>query len=184
MPTIGIHSLVTRQTPGSRFSHFDGTLQQVAVLGVEHFDAGGKPGYREGVRLVSVPAAGFFSGVVEVTPDTDLRATFEARSAGEDPYLSVVAVGGEKLPALHVELVLYRRDVLLEDGPDAAKTGADWELISINARPTAEDEPMTPMAMARNMLSLPGGTEATYTAEEFARAILYWSCRANIAETA
>ena len=37
---------------------------------------------------------------------------------------------------------------------------------------------MHPVAMARNMLGLPGGSEATYTAEEFATAIVYWSTRA------
>jgi hypothetical protein len=92
-----------------------------------------------------------------------------------------VAVGGDKLPAAAVELVLYRRDVLLEEGPDAVSTEAEWELVSINARPTEGPEPMTPMAMARNMAELKGGTAATYTAEQFVESILYWSRRANIA---
>ena len=37
---------------------------------------------------------------------------------------------------------------------------------------------MTPMAMARNFLALPGGTKAEYTAAQFAEAIIYWSTRA------
>ncbi len=132
--------------------------------------------------LVSVPAAGFFSGVVEVTDETQVRATFTARRPGEDPFIDVVAIGAEKLPAEHVDLVLYRRDVLLEDGADSVGTDCEWELVSINARPTPEPEPMSPMAMARNFLELPGGTKADYTAEEFARAILYWSCRAMVGD--
>ena len=51
------------------------------------------------------------------------------------------------------------------------------------ATATRGAEPPTPMAMARNMangLGLPegiGGTARTYSAEEFMRAILYWSKR-------
>jgi len=181
MPSIGINPFVRRQTADSRFSHFDGALERVIGLGRDFFDKA-KPGYRDGVVLVAVPAAGFFSGVVELTPETKLRTTFVARQPGEDPVKVTEAIGAEKLPALHVELVLYRRDVLLEDGPDAAPSGADWELISINARPTPEPEPLTPDAMARNFLVLPGGTKADYTAEEFAQSILYWSCRAMAGE--
>ena len=116
--------------------------------------------------------------MVEVTPETLLKATFEARRDGENACVQVIVLGGEKLPAQLVDIVVYRRDVLLEDGSDAVSTGADWEIVSINARPTEEPEPLTPMAMARNMLDLPGGTKAEYSAEEFAHAIVYWSRRA------
>jgi hypothetical protein len=172
---IGVNAFVGRQTAESKFSHFDGDHQRVANMAADFFHEA-KQGYRDGVMLVSVPAAGFFSGVVEVWPDTVLRATFSARRDNEEPFLSVEAVGAAKLPAKHVELVLYRRDVLLEDND--ASTECEWELISINARPTEEQEPLTPMAMARNFLKLEGGTEADYSAKEFADAILYWSTRA------
>lgn len=183
MPTVGVNPFVRRQTAESRFSHFNGLLGHVANMAREHFEKA-KPGYRDGVVLVEVPARGFFSGVVEVTEETVLRASFASRRPGEDPFVSVEAIGAEKLTAEHVELVLYRRDVLLEEGPDAVNKEEDyeWELVSINARPTPEPEPMTPVAMARNFLELPGGTKAEYTAEEFARAILYWSCRAMTGE--
>lgn len=181
MPSIGINPFVRRQTVESRFSHFEGDLQRVANMAKDMFSKA-KPGYRDGVLLVTVPAEGFFSGVVEVTEETKLKTTFEARRKGEDPVLVTVAIGAEKLPAENVELVLYRRDVLLEEGEDSAPTGCEWELVSINARPTPEPEPMTPDAMARNFLALPGGTKAEYTAEEFARSILYWSCRAMAGE--
>lgn len=174
---IGINSFVTRQTADSKFSHFGGSWEELVSL-VEKYFGEAKSGYRDGVMLVPVPSDGFFSGVVEVNSDTPLKATFEARRKGEDPYLQIVALGGEKLPAKTVDVVLYRRDVLLEEGPDHVSTEAEWEVISINARPTEEPEPLTPMAMARNFLVLPGGTKADYTAEEFARSIIYWSKRA------
>lgn len=177
---IGINSFVLRQTADSKFSHYSGSWEELASLVERHFGEA-KPGYRDGVLLVPVPSEGFFSGVVEITPDTPLKitkATFEARRKGEDPYLQIVALGGEKLPAKMVDVVLYGRDVLLEEGPDRVSTEAEWEVISLNARPTEEPEPLTPMAMARNFLVRPGGTKAEYTAEEFAHSIIYWSKRA------
>ncbi len=171
MPSIGVNVFVRRQTRESGFSYFDGALQRVANLAKDYFP--GKTGYRDGVMLVSVPAEGFFSGVVGICPDTKLVATFAARKEGEEPFVSVRAIGAETLPAGHVELVLYRRDVLLEDA--SGTTECEWELVSINARPTKEPEPMTPMAMARNFLVLEGGTKASYTAQQFADSILYWS---------
>lgn len=179
-PSIAVNEFVTRQTRGSKFSHYEGELERVADM-VQAAFGNAKPGYRDGVKLVPVPAAGFFSGVVEITPETKLRATFTARRPDEDPFVSVEALAGEKLPAEHVEVVIYHRDVLIEGG-DKPSTDAEWEIVSINARPTPEPEPMTPMAMARNFLELPGGTKADYSAEDFARAILYWSCRANLAQ--
>lgn len=170
---VDFNQLALRQTPESKYSHFDGSLDELRVL-VEINLPKARPGHRDGVILVPVPPEGFFSGVVEVTPDTPLKAEFSARRKGEDPYISVVAVGGEKLPAVVVEAVCYQHDVL---GGDAS-TEAEWEIVSLNARPTQEPEPPTPVAMARNLLELPGGTKATYTAEEFARSIMYWSKRA------
>lgn len=173
MTTIDINALALRQTAKSKYSHFAGTAEELISLVEGNFNQQ-KAGYRDGVVLVPVSAENFFSGVVEVTPDTPLRATFGARRKGEDPYVQIEAVGGEKLPAKVVEVVCYRHDVL---GADAS-TEAEWEVVSINARPTEEPEPLTPVAMARNFLELPGGTKATYTAEAFAHAIMYWSKRA------
>jgi hypothetical protein len=176
MSLIGVSNFVQRrQTRESRFSHHIWSWDVVAEMAAASFDHA-KPGYRDGVKLVPVPPGGFYCGVVEVTADTPLKATFEARREGESAHIIVVATGGEKLPALAVDIVIYRKDVLLEDGDEV--TGADWDIISVNARPTLEPEPMHPLAMARNQAHLPGGTKAEYTAEEYVRAILYWSTRA------
>jgi hypothetical protein len=172
---IGINEFVRRQTADSKFSYFVGTDEELVGL-VEANFANAKPGYRDGVLVVSVPAEGFFSGVVELTLDTPLKASFEARREGEEAFVQVVAVGGEKLPAQAVDIVLYRRDVLEEDGDSVS--GAEWDIISLNARPTEGPEPLTPMAMARNFLHLAGGTASEYSAREFAEAIIYWSSRA------
>ena len=172
---IGVNKFCLRQTPESRFSHFDGTWEAL-VHKVEEYFGDAKPGYRDGVVLVSVPPEGFFSGVVEVTTETPLKATFERRHEGEDAFVQVVAVNGQKLPAKAVDIVLYRKDVLAADGDETS--GAEWDIISINARPTEGEEPAHPVAMARNFLGLPGGTKVEYTAQQFAEAVMYWSHRA------
>lgn len=176
-PAIGVNSLVLRQTAESRFSHFGGSWDELVTL-VEKFLPMASGGYRDGVLLVPVPAEGFFSGVVQATSETPFRTTFESRRPEEAAYLQTVALGGEKLPARAVDVVVYRRDILLEEGADAVSTEARWEIVSINARPTVYAEPLTPMAMARNFLELPGGTKAEYTPQQFAEAIIYWSQRA------
>ncbi len=175
MGKVAINNFVRRQTENSQFSHFTGTWDELIELVEKNFDRA-QSGYRDGVVLVPVPAEGFFTGVVEVNEASELLAKFEARRSGEEPYVRVLA-RGEKLPAEAVEIVLYRHDVLGDD----ASACVEWEIVSINARPTEGPEPMSPVAMARNFLDLPGGTKADYSAEEFARAIIYWSKRAMIA---
>ena len=108
---------------------------------------------------------------MELTPFTVLKAEFKERRKGEEKYLSVHALGREKVPALQVELVVYDRVTLGED----ATSQADYEIVSVNARGTTGPEPMSPVAMMRNFLGLSGGTETVYTAEQFAEAIRYWS---------
>ncbi len=169
---VAVGSFVKRQTPESRYSHHQWHWDYIADLVAANMKYA-KPGYRNGVMLVPVPPDGFFCGVVEVTKDTPLYAKFESRRMPEDPYIVIEAAGGEKLPAKAVEIVIYHHDVLAEN--NEADTDAEWEIVSINARPTLWPEPMTPMAMARNMLQLPGGTKAEYTAQQFAEAIVYWS---------
>ena len=175
-----IAGFVKRQTPESRFSHFDGTWEELEEM-VERQLSRATQGYRKGVMLVGVPARGFFSSVVTLTPETALRAKFEARREGEKPYIVIEAVDGEKSEAHFVEVVIYHRDVLAEEGE--VTHDAEWEIISINARRRFDPEPMTPMAMARNMLELPGGTKAEYTAQQFAESIVYWNQHAMLGQS-
>lgn len=155
-----------------------------------------RDGYKPGVLLVSVPPivqllseddvdnCRFYSGVVEVTNadsgchycgnPTNLGVRFQARREGEAKFLEVLAYG-EKQEAKFVDLVLYSRALLIEEGEEVGDE--DYQIVSINARLDEEPEPMTPMAMARNQLGLPGGTKAEYTAEQMAKSIIYWSTR-------
>lgn len=172
---IVVNPFCRRQTADSRYSHFAGTWDELVELVRNHFS-----GSEEKVVAVDVPPEGFFSGVTKLSEGVELKAEFSARRKGEEPYVRITAVGGEKLPASAVQIILYSREALGEDSSDPE---ADWEIVSINASASARDgepEPPTPVAMARNLLGMAGGTKRDYTAEEFARAIIFWSQHAMI----
>lgn len=163
-----------RNVPESGFSHYDGRWGELVELVEKHFDNHEK-GDNDGVVLVNVPAEGFYCGVVVVDEDTPLVTKFEARREDEDPFLQTLALV-PKPPAKVVQVVLYHHSILGKDG-----NGLDeWEVVSINARASEEPETPSPVAMARNYLELPGGTKTEYTAEQFAKAIICWSRRANV----
>jgi hypothetical protein len=179
MSHVAINPFVRRQTAASQFSHYEGSWEKLAELVEAHLDQA-KPGYMDGVKLVPVPADGFYAGVVALTAETPLQAVYAARREGEEPYVEIRASAAAKQPAAAVDIVIYSHDVLAADGD--ASSDAPWEVISVNAKLTEGDEPLSPMAMARNFLGLPGGSQgAEYTAEDFAKAIVYWSQHAMCA---
>jgi hypothetical protein len=179
MINIKASKFVKRQTRGSEFSYFDGSWEYVEELVTRHFSEA-EDGYRDGVVLVPVPALFFFSSVVPMDNTIACETVFEPRREGEDPVQKRIYYG-KKLPAKYVDLVLYRKDVLEEDPLDRDDlTGADWEIVSINATAEEDMPPMTPMTMARNQLADDpkygkGGTIGAYSGEEYARSIMYWN---------
>ena len=186
---VAVNSFVKRQTPESRFSHFDGTWDELAKLTESCFEHQ-VPGYRDGVILVSVPPQGFYSSILEMNDSMDAAVIFESRMDGEDPVISIVADGADKSPAKRVEIVLYRHDVLAEDGD--ADTNAEWEIVSINVSPTDEEVPMNPMTRARNILHLGGGTDAKIEdlskkelvdlVKTMAEEIFFWNTHVQVGE--
>lgn len=176
MKKVLLNKFAERQTEKSRFSYYAGTTEDLVKIVEENFD-NAKPGYKDGVLMVPVPVEGFYSAVCKIDEDSILESRMESRRAGEEVVLVTVVKNGKKLPAKEVNIVLYRHDVL---GADAS-TNAEWEIISINASLIEGGEPMTPTAMARNMLVKAGGTKAEYTAEQFAEAVWFWSQHAMAA---
>jgi len=179
-----------RHVPEKEFSHFDGTWEQIETLAEKCFDSA-RPGYRDGVLEVPIPALGFFSSVVLKDPNVDgtqsTEVVLEARRKGERPVWKTVTYG-TKVPAQYVDLILYRKDVLEEDPLNKDElTGADWEIVSINAKPNSEDIPMSPITMARNQLADDpkygvGGTKGEFTPEQFARSIMFWNDHVMVRE--
>lgn len=183
-PTFGINPFVTRQTPESEFTHFEGEWSRVQELVAEHFHKA-KPGYRDGVCLVPVPTEGFFCGVVELEEGDKLVGEYKARRLGEEPRKTLRAVSEDKskMPCAAVDVVLYSRETLQEGGEDC--TGKDWDVISVNGRPTQEEMPIAPMTLIANHFQLDGGTATGMSPEEFESAlresVLFWKNKAMLA---
>lgn len=172
---VAAGEFVKRQTPESGYSHFEGTWEELETLIGEFFyslSGEVKPGYRDGVVLVSLPPDRFRSAIVELTEDSKLTASYAPRRKEEDPFIRVSAKA-KKQPARYASVVLYRYDVLAEN--NERETDAEWEIVAIKARVTVEEEPMDPYTMARNFLRLKGGTKGDFTAEQFAKSIVYWN---------
>lgn len=166
-----------RHTPDKPFSHYEGTEAELLSLVTEAMEEQDwEPGYRDGVALVNVPPIGFRCGLVDLedrnhTTVPTLTTVYAPRREGEAPYLQIRARTAEKAQAVAVHIVIYRHDVLAEENENS--TDAEWEIISINARPTLAPEPMGPVTMARNFLGMEGGTKGDFSAEEFAKSIMY-----------
>jgi hypothetical protein len=197
MTKIRCNGLVLRQTKESPYSYYGTSVGHPAqwrtleahveecVDEPEKLGVTLKQGYLPGVLIISMPFgvigdSRFYSGVVQLTPETPLVARFGARNAGEEPFLEVLA-NARKTEATCVDIILYSRDLLREEGvhvPD----NVDYEIVSINARTQEAPQPMHPVTMMRNFFGLAGGTQATYTAEQFAEAIRFWSQHAMTAD--
>ena len=177
--TFGLNDFVKRQTAEAPFSHYEGDLNELLRLAAENFDKA-KPGYRDGVINIPVPAEGFFSPVVEMEDGCKLTGEFKPRRNGETPRIHIRAKG-EKTPAIAVELDFYRKDVLAEDGDNS--TDAEWELVNFRAM-SFEDEPMNPETLMHNHFGSDGGTDTKMTQEEFEEALRksfnFWKNKAMV----
>lgn len=195
---IGTNNFCKRQVPNSNYSHFgflnfDGwkdsywTILEQAVTDSwdSRQEVPGRPGVVKVTFNERTPVGNmvlqFFSGVQNVTSETVLETDLFKRNENEAPYLRTLAVGSKSL-AVKTDVFVYSQDALAVRDKEGkivrtdATTNCDYEIITINSRVT-EEEPPTPISMARNFLNLPGGSPANYSAEEFAKAIVYWSTR-------
>ncbi len=175
-PTIAFNAFARRQTPESSFAHFDGSEALLLALVGEAFDKAvfrNEPGT---VRSVPVPPAGFYTAVRRIELGMPLQTNFAPRAPGEEPVSRTVCAG-KKVPARHVEVILYHRDLL-----DASvSTDAEWEIVSINGSPSEGSLPMDPVTMARNQLVRVGGSfQRVYTPEEWAESVWFWTQHCNV----
>lgn len=182
VPSIGLSDFArARNQKGAGYSYFDGSWDELIELvraGWHQRRPGAGRADTSKVVLVPMPCPErFVSTSVLVSEDTRLEARLTRRQPGEDPFIQVLALDGPPEPVRFAQVVLYSREALLENG-GVRSTDCEWEIVSLVASPV-EDEPMSPSTMARNMLARPGGTPATYSAEDFARAIDYWARRAR-----
>jgi hypothetical protein len=174
---VACGEFVKRQTPDSGYSHFEGSWELLEGIVTYWFNDPCYayktiPGYKDGVVIQEVPSDFFRSAIVELNEKSKLTANYAPRRLGEDPFIRVSAKA-KKQQAKYASVVLYRHDVLAEN--NERETDAEWEIVAIKARVTEEEEPMDPYTMARNFLHLKGGTKGDFTAEQFARSIVYWN---------
>jgi hypothetical protein len=176
MATVKCSEFVKRQTKDSGYSHFEGSWKELEEITERYLNGYAglfvRPGYRDGVVLIDLPGWMFKCAIVKIEKDMKLRANYAPRREGEAPFIRVCAKA-KKQKAVYAEVVLYRADVLAEDSDQSS--GADWEIVAIKARMTFEEEPMDPYTMARNFLHMNGGTKGEFTAEQFAKSIVYWN---------
>lgn len=183
-----LNSLVLRQTKGSRFSHYNGSFDQLLELTTRHFQAeNARPGYRDGVFLVDVPVENFFSGIVKLEDGSVLSGRFEPRRSGEEPRKFLTAVGS-KIPAKSVQIVVYRGDILAENNDHCGRgTDDQFEIISINASPTDGPSPIPPETLMHNHFESSGGTNTGLSDSEFVamlrESFIWFKDKAMAAET-
>lgn len=179
---ICVNTFAKRQTPESGFSHYDGPIRYTAWHAWCYFEDR-KPGYREGVVTVPVPASHYYAGIVTLKAGDKLAGEFKPRRPGESPRKHYEAVGRTKMPAVSVELVLYSSKVLAEGGDnDLPAEDGNWEVVSINASPCEGDQPIEPSVLLANHFNLDGGTSTGMTAEELvaqlAVSVPFWADKA------
>lgn len=180
-----VHSFARRQVSASRFSHFEGSEEELINM-VEKNMANARKGYRDGIFEVPVSPEGFFSGVVILTKDQKMIATYEARREGEEPRKAIMAEGGQKMAAKSVSVIVYASAVLAEGGDNTLPPEeGNWEIISINASPCEGREPINPEVLMHNHFGSSGGTATGMTDEAFVAALresfLYWKDKAMLA---
>jgi hypothetical protein len=176
---VGVLDFVKRQTKDSKHDYFEGTWEELVELVKKYWEFRSVSPNNPGVLLIPMSHEvlhRFFSSTVAVMENTMLKATFAPRVSEEAAFIQVTATGALKKAAQHVEIILYSHETLAADGDAPDTREADYYIVSINAYPTSEPSPMSPMTMARNFLGLKGGTRPPipYTAEDFARSIVYW----------
>lgn len=181
-----------RHVRGTGFSfldHPDWERELIARIrdGIANEDV--KEGFMPGVKLVNVSTANeagvidVMTGLIRLDDGDKLEAMFQARQDGEDRFIDVRAIGAPK-KAAWLDVVLYHSSTLAVDGDNSIEDG--WEVISLNALPDDEECPQNPVSMARNLLNLEGGSggaKVEYTAEDFAKAVWYWSTHAMCGST-
>lgn len=196
LPTLGWNQFaLKRHTKGGGGTYSTLSNEAVTQMVLDNWH-NRKPGMGETTldRKVVVPVdpESFVCTTMKITSEmmnawiNPLRAHVTRRQVGEDLYIThslrrwamhLQRIKIEPEPALFANVVCYSAKALAESNDQS--TELDWEIICLIAGPT-RDEPMQPLAMARNELKKPGGTLSHYTALEYAEAVYYWSNRVRI----
>jgi len=145
-----------------QFTHYKGSWNDLIAKTKEQMRLGNwSEGYRDGVRLVHMDKdeVKLFYGYdgFKKFEGMKMEAVVEKVPGREhEPAKLQIRILEPKIRMRYVDIILYRKDVLEEDGDPV--TGADWEIVSVNGRLHKDPPPMDSMTMVRNYRHLPGGT--------------------------
>jgi len=168
---------INRHKKGAGYSYFTGNDEELFDLIRNNWDKrtiGHGTDSIDKVCLVPVPPYGFHCNTVHINNANDLHVEITSRREGEEKHVKVTS-GGDCEAANFVNIVLYSKEELIASGEERSGN-YDWEIVCIIASPV-EDEPMHPLAMARNQLDMEGGSKREYTSEQWAESVWYWSQR-------
>jgi hypothetical protein len=160
---IGVSEFVKRQTHDSQFTHYQGSWNDLEARTEEQYVRHNyEPGYRDGVLLVHIEEPEVFLFWTYNDYPMFEGMILQAEWAKEDgrehePPRMQIKILEPKKRCNFVDIVIYRKDVLEEDGDRS--TGAEWDIVSINGRLNLDPKPMDPLTIVRNWKHLPGGTE-------------------------
>lgn len=183
-PSIHINSFVRRQTKESPFSYWTISDQELIRRITLGFDKK-KPGYRDGVWLVPIDPTDIYSSIAQLKEGDLLLGEYAPRRQGEEPrqssYLLSGPLGGHKMPAKSVNVVLYSHDVLAERREN--ESDRDFEVISVNGEISEEESPIPPDALIANHFELSGGTATNLSDQDFVallkKSVLFWKDKVN-----
>ena len=177
--TVIVNRFALRHTTDSRFSHFDGSWEELCQMVAENLP-NAKQGNRTFIKKVPVPANRFKSGVVQLTEGCEMVASYVPRWDGEEPRKTVAAKGA-KADANFVEIICYHSEGLEPHQRDGVN---EWEIISINAS-LVENEPMPVETLLYNIFEGSGGTAMdltdAQTIVEIYKSWSYWKDKAMCA---
>ena len=176
-------TLAKRQTPSSRFSHFDGSWEELLdMIRAEWRDGQLSETISEpypnqpGIKKMVLDPTRFKSGIVKLERGAKLWGHYQGRVPAEAPRKAIWGYG-EKIQAQYVEVILYHRD-LLEADPHYGDPSAEWEVISINASPEETPCPIDPWTLCYNFFELSGGTNPYMGVDGFVEQLrtsfIYW----------
>lgn len=185
---IGITKFATRQfsaefkgtkvlmTPAELLSVANKALAEGAVL---------QPGYAPFCKHLFLANPGpTKAGVARIDSSNEhmLRSGYEARRPQELPVLSRWFEGLEAPRAEFLDLILYSRRQLEEEGEDGTlPPEAEWGIVSINGELEEAETPMPPVTMMRNALGkAEGGSGVALDREAYAKSVAYWSAHATV----
>jgi hypothetical protein len=186
-PTVGINDFVKRQTKPD----FAGTKVTTAQLNKLHKDAERqaasnqlKPGYAPYVKIARVIDPEIACPVAKITPENKslLKTRMTKRRDFEEEFEQryFEAKDVKPMPSHHVDIIMYSKEKLSSE-PDSNPTGADWDIISINAEPTSSGTPMAPETIKRNMKGTQaGGSGHQHSPEELSQSEAFWENHAMI----